>query len=172
MEALLVWLSMQAQSVTPHTNEALMTVRPWALALGFFVGFMFHVFMRAAWAVRSTDNPAKSHLDYFKRNWDVLTIRFVLGFFVYWLYYRYPALFTKVVAYVTEVIGVSLNWNLDLPQVPPMAFAIGLSWDVLVDYLLVRIPWLANQIPSLKLNGTPKPPEPPQAKRTGAGGGD
>lgn len=117
-----------------------------ALWVCFLFGAAIYILMRMSWTVRG-NNAVKTRWQYLKLYWDIILIRQSLEAVLFWILVSYPAVFTKLVALA------HINWNLDLPLIPPLAFLGGLAADVGLDYFVHKIPAVERRLPNLPKNG-------------------
>lgn len=129
-----------------------------ALWLCFLAGTAIYLLIRMSWTVRG-NNAVKTRRQYLGLYWDIILIRQSIEAVLFWLAVSYPDAFTRLLALV------HVNWDIDLPLIPPFAFLGGLAADVTLDYLVHKVPSVAKRLPELPRNGgdcapTPAPPAP------------
>jgi hypothetical protein len=123
-----------------------------ALWVCFLFGAAIYILMRMSWTVRGS-NAVKTRKQYLEVYWDIILIRQSIAAAGFWVLVSYPAVFTKLVALA------HVNWNLDLPLIPPLRLFGGLAADVFLDYWVHKIPAVEKRLPNLPRkngnNGTP-----------------
>lgn len=143
-----------------------------ALWVCFLFGAAIYILMRMSWTVRG-NNAVKTRRQYLEVYWDIILIRQSIAAVLFWILVSYPDVFTKLVALA------HVNWNLNLPLIPPLAFFGGLGADVVLDYWVHKIPAVERRLPNLPKNGNGASgqtgiaigPPPDQSKSDGAGAG-
>jgi hypothetical protein len=130
------------------------------LWVAFMAGQLLNVLKQAAMAIRNPHNPVKTRRDYVYRNWDILVLRGAVGVLLFWTYKTWPDGLTMLLAH----FGV--QFNLNLPLIPPVALGLGLASDFCLDWVAVKLPFLQKDLPRIDT-----PPDPPDAGASGQAAG-
>ena len=133
-----------------------------AYYLMFFLGQCLYILKRAAMAIRSKTNPIKSRRDFVTTNWDILTIRIILEFPIYFIWRHYTMAQIMTWFHLTMTFPF-LNGS---SQGGPFAyFILGFASDTIADWISTSdsIPgwlkgWIKEQIPEVPTYNAPAVP--------------
>lgn len=122
-------------------------IRVW-LSIAYLIGTLFHILLRAGYAVRSQVNTTPSRWCYVVDHWDTLLIR--CGFFGYLLFFAWlshPDWPSKIAIALMVPEGPA-NW-LTVPQTLGTSAMFGFFIDVVLDSAQSIVAGLTLKFPSL-----------------------
>lgn len=129
-----------------------MHIQLW-LSLGYLIGAIFHLLMRADFARKSKVNPFPGMWAWFVCYWVQIAVRVGFwGYGLFWLWLDHPDWPAKIAMqfYVPPDVA---NW---LIVTPTLGASVGFGFfaDVALDYTQVFVGALAQKFPSLGWLGT------------------
>lgn len=122
-------------------------MRIW-LSLAYVVGALFHILLRAGYAVRSQVNTTPTRWCYVRTHWDALLIRSgFFGYLAFWAWMAHPEWPSQIAKSLLVPEGVA-NW-LTAPATLGTAAMFGFMIDVVLDSAQSIVANLTAKFPQL-----------------------